>query len=294
MKAHSFEYVRAKTLREAFDAFARASGDCCYLAGGQSLIPSLSLRLKAPSLLIDLSRIYELRGITVTEKRLRIGALTTHAEMLSSPDIARYAPLFRLAAPHVAHPAIRNKGTIGGSIALADPAAEFPAVALAVDAEFEIAGPEGVRRVKADGFFKGPYETGLEPQEIITAILVPPFGTGDHAVFDELARRRGDTAVVGAAIQGRFAGEKQAEAIRIAFFSVGSVPVRARKAEAAMSGQALSPVVISKAQAALGDDLDLSEDAQITPAMRLHLARVLLGRLLGQLGERLVCDGVRA
>ena len=118
---------------------------------------------------------------TVTEKILWIGALTTHAEMLSSPDIVCYAPLFRLAAPHVAHPAIRNKGTIGGSIALAYLAAQFPAVALAVDAEFEIAGPEGVRRVKADGFFKGPYETGLEPQEIITAILVPPFGTGDHA-----------------------------------------------------------------------------------------------------------------
>ena len=233
MKARSFEYVRANTLRDAFDAFARAPGECRYLAGGQSLIPSLSLRLQAPSVLIDISRIGELRGIALSVGGLRIGALTTHAEMLTSPDIARYAPLFRLAAPHVAHPAVRNRGTIGGSMALADPAAEFPAVALAIDADFEIAGPDGVRRVKADGFFKGPYETGLEPQEIITAILVPPFGTGDHAVFDELARRRGDTAIVGAAIQGRFAG-KQAEAVRIAFLSVGPVPVRARKAEAAL------------------------------------------------------------
>ena len=293
MKAHSFEYVRAKTLREAFDAYAQASGDCRYLAGGQSLIPSLSLRQQSPSVLIDISRIGELHGIALSVGRVRIGALTTHGEMLTSPDIARYAPLFRLAAPHVAHPAIRNKGTIGGSIALANPAAEFPAVVLAVDAEFEIAGPEGVRCVKADGFFKGPYESGLEPQEIITAIFVPTFGTGDQAVFDELARRRGDSAIVGAAIQGRFA-EKQLEAIRIAFFSVGPVPVRARQAEDALVGRALSPEIIAMAQTALEKDLDPAEDAQTTPAMRLHLARVLLERLLGQFGERLACDGVRA
>ena len=293
MKARSFEYVRAKTLRSAFDAFARVSGDCRYLAGGQSLIPSLSRRLQAPSVLIDISRIEELLGIALSDGRLRIGALTPHVEMLTSPEIARHAPLFRLAAPHVAHPAIRNKGTIGGSIALADPAAEFPAVALAVDAEFEIAGPEGVRRVNANGFFKGPNKTGLEPQEIITAILVPPFGTGDHAVFDEFARRRGDTAIVGAAVQGRFA-RKQAEAIRIAFLSVGPVPVRAHKAEAAVVGHVLSPAVIADAQAALEDDISPVQNGQTTPGMRLHLARVLLGQLLGQFGERLVCNGVRA
>jgi carbon-monoxide dehydrogenase medium subunit len=290
MKAHPFDYIRANTLRDAFEAFARASGDCRYLAGGQSLLPSLSLRLQAPSVLIDLSRIEELRGIALSEGRLRIGALTPHVELLTSPEIARYAPLFCLATPHVAHPAIRNRGTLGGSIALADPGAEFPAVALAVDAEFEIAGPQGVRVVKADGFFKGLGKTGLEPQEIITAILVPPVEPGDHAVFDEFARRRGHTAIIGAAIQGRFAG-KQAEAIRIVFLSVGPVPMRARRAEAALAGHALSPKVIAKAQSVLEDDLDPAEDAQTTPAMRLHLARVLLGRLLGQLGERLACDG---
>jgi carbon-monoxide dehydrogenase medium subunit len=289
MKARTFDYVRANTLRDAFDAHARASGDCRYLAGGQSLIPSLSLRLQAPSVLIDLSRIDELRGIALSDGRLRIGALTTHFELLTSPEITRHAPLFRLAAPHVAHPAIRNRGTIGGSIALADPAAEFPAVALAVDADFEIAGPDGVRRVKADGFFKGLHETDLDPKEIISAILVPPFGTGDHAVFDEFSRRRSDTAIVGAAIQGRFPG-KQAEAIRIAFLSVGPVPMRARKAEAYLLVHALSPAVIAKAQAALGDDLDPPEDAQTPRATRLHLARVLLGRLLGQLEERLASD----
>ncbi|MBX9589677.1 MAG: xanthine dehydrogenase family protein subunit M [Hyphomonadaceae bacterium] len=293
MKARAFEYVRASSLQDAFEAFARVSGDCCYLAGGQSLVPSLSLRLQAPAMLIDISRIDELRGITLADDMLRIGALTRHAEMLTSPEIARHAPLLQLAAPHVAHPAIRNRGTIGGAIALADPAAEFPAVTLALDAEFEIAGPEGLRRVRAEGFFKGLYETALEPGEILTAIRIPPFRAGDRAVFDELARRRGDYAIVGAGIQGRVAGDR-IESLRIAFLSVGPAPIRARHAEAAVAGHALSPAVIAGAQAALERDLDPAEDPQTSPAMRLHLARVLLGRLLGRLGEHPACKGAHA
>lgn len=282
MKARAFAYARVTTLQDAFGAFAQASDDCCYLAGGQSLIPSLSLRLQAPSLLIDISGIEEMRGIGIVDGMLRIGALTRHAELLRSPEIARHAPLLRLAAPHVAHPAIRNMGTIGGSIALADPAAEFPAIVLALDAELEIAGPGGRRRAKADGFFKGLYETALGPGEILTAVRVPPFGEHDRCVFDELARRRGDYAIVGAGVQGRFRTE-QVEALRIAFLSVGPAPVRARNAEAAVCGRPLSPSVIAQAQAALERDLDPDEDAQTTKAMRLHLARVLLGRLLGKL-----------
>lgn len=284
MKARAFDYVRAETLSDAFEAFARVSGDCCYLAGGQSLVPSLSLRLQAPALLIDISRIEKLRGIGLVDGLLRIGALTTHAEILSAPEIARHAPLLHQAAPHVAHPAIRNRGTIGGALALADPSAEFPAVALALDAELEIAAPEGLRRTRADGFFKGLYETELEPGEILTAILVPPFGAGDRSAFDELARRRGDYALVGAGVQGRFAGD-HVDALRIAFLSVGSTPVRARNAEAAVTGRPLSPDAIAGAQDALELDLDPMDDAQTTAAVRLHLARVLLGRLLGRLSS---------
>ncbi|KAB2912630.1 MAG: xanthine dehydrogenase family protein subunit M [Hyphomicrobiaceae bacterium] len=293
MKARAFEYAKATSLQDAFDAFARASGDCCYLAGGQSLIPSLSLRLQAPSLLIDISGIGDMRGVGIVDGMLRIGALTRHAEMLTSPEIARHAPLLRLAAPHVAHPAIRNKGTIGGTIALADPAAEFPAVVLALDAELEIAGPGGRRRTKADGFFKGLYETGLEPGEILTAILVRPFDKRDRCAFDELARRRGDYAIVGAGVQGRFHAE-QVEALRIAFLSVGPAPVRARNAESAVRGRTLSPAVIADAQATLHLDLDPAEDAQTSRATRLHLARVLLGRLLGKLAREARNEGGRA
>ena len=284
MKARAFKYFRAESLQEALQAFDRASGEGCYLAGGQSLVPSLSLRLQAPELLIDISRIASLTGISRSGNVLRVGALTRHAEILTSPEIARHAPLLRRAAPFVAHPAIRNMGTFGGTIALADPSAEFPAMTLAMDAEFEIASLAGTRTTKADGFFKGLFETGLAPGEILTAIYIPCFGEADRCVFDELARRRGDYALVGAGVQGTFAGEV-VSAIRIAFLSVGPTPLRARHTEAAITGRALSADTISDAQAALGDDLDPEDNEETSATMRMHLARVLLGRLLGRLSQ---------
>ena len=284
MKARAFKYFRAESLQEALQAFDRASGEGCYLAGGQSLVPSLSLRLQAPEMLIDISRIASLTGISRSGNVLRVGALTRHAEILTSPEIARHAPLLRRAAPFVAHPAIRNMGTFGGTIALADPSAEFPAMTLAMDAEFEIASLTGTRATKADGFFKGLFETGLAPGEILTAIYIPCFGEADRCVFDELARRRGDYALVGAGVQGTFAGEV-VSAIRIAFLSVGPTPLRARHTEAAITGRALSADTISDAQAALGDDLDPEDNEETSATMRMHLARVVLGRLLGRLSK---------
>ena len=284
MKARAFKYFRAESLQEALQAFDRASGEGCYLAGGQSLVPSLSLRLQAPEMLIDISRIASLTGISRSGNVLRVGALTRHAEILTSPEIARHAPLLRRAAPFVAHPAIRNMGTFGGTIALADPSAEFPAMTLAMDAEFEIASLAGTRTTKADGFFKGLFETGLAPGEILTAIYIPCFGEADRCVFDELARRRGDYALVGAGVQGTFAGEV-VSAIRIAFLSVGPTPLRARHTEAAITGRALSADTISDAQAALGDDLDPEDNEETSATMRMHLARVVLGRLLGRLSK---------
>lgn len=294
MKARAFKYIRAETVEAALDAYAEADGDCVYLAGGQSLVPSLSLRLQAPAVLIDISRIEALKGVTKSGDVLRVGALTRHAEMLTSPDIARYAPLLRRAAPYVAHPAIRNKGTFGGTIALADPAAEFPAMTLALDADFEIAGPDGTRTMKADGFFKDLFDTGLEPGEILVAIRIPVFGANDRCVFHELARRRGDYATVGSGIQGTFDGDRLLSA-RIAFLSVASTPVRARNAEAAIANQVLSPDVIAAAQAALSEDLDPEENEETSAAMRMHLSRVLLGRLLGQLSRAdCMLEGVHA
>jgi carbon-monoxide dehydrogenase medium subunit len=284
MKARAFKYVRAESLQDALEAYANAGDDCCYLAGGQSLVPSLSLRLQAPDVIIDISRIEALSGISRSGNVLRVGALTRHAEMLTSPDIARDAPLLRMAAPFVAHPAIRNKGTFGGTIALADPAAEFPAMTLALDAEFEIANMDGIRTTKADGFFQGLFETGLAPGEILTAINIPVFGEHDRCAFHELARRRGDYAMAGAGVQGTFAGD-QVSSARIAFLSVGPTPVRARHAEAAIAGKTLSSQTIADAQAALAEDLDPEDSEETSAGMRMHLARVLLGRLLGRLSR---------
>lgn len=282
MKAPGFDYVQVASVGEAIAAFRACAGDARYLAGGQSLLPSLNLRLSSPDLLIDIGRVDELRGIARRGSEVRIGALTCHAEILASDIIARDVPLLSLAAPFVAHPAIRNKGTLGGSLALADPAAEFPAAALALGARMEIAGAEGVRLVDADDYFIGLYETALAPGEILAAVHCPAARPGQRFAFDELARRRGDYALMGVAInaEGR---RGHVEAIRIAFFSAGPTPMRARGAEAALADHGLTDEVIAAAQAALADDLAPSGDAHMTAAARMHLARVLLRRQLVQI-----------
>ncbi len=217
MKARAFSYLRANTIDQALSAHARAGDDARFIAGGQSLVPALSLRLQAPELLIDITHIAELRGISREGESLRISALTRHREMLSEPLIAEFAPLLRAAAPFVAHPAIRNRGTFGGSIALADPASEFPAMTLALDAEIEIAGQSGSRRVKADDFFLDLFETAVQPGELVTAVHVPLFKSNQRIAFDELARRRGDYALVGCGMMASYEGDR-IELIRIAFF----------------------------------------------------------------------------
>ncbi|NPU13626.1 xanthine dehydrogenase family protein subunit M [Bradyrhizobium sp. 83012] len=284
MKARAFSYHRAHSVDDAREAHARSGDDARYIAGGQSLVPALALRLQAPRILIDINHIEELRGVRCDGEWLRIGALTRHCEMLTDPLIAEFAPLLRAAAPFVAHPAIRNRGTLGGSVALADPASEFPAMMLALDAEIEIAGTSGRRRVRADDFFIDLFETAVGPGEIVTAILVPRFRCNQRICFDELARRRGDYALVGC---GMLATCKDGlvETIRIAFFSVGNVPTRARSAEAVVSGARIDADRIVAAQAALDRDLAPPESDEVPPAMRLHLARVLLGRLLARMSE---------
>jgi len=287
MKAPVLDYVRVDSLQAAFEAFAAQEGDAVYLAGGHSVVPSLTLRLQAPALLIDISRIAELSGVSLQDAWLRIGAMTRHAEMISNPLVARHATLFAAAAPHVAHPAIRNRGTIGGNLAYADPASEFPAVAVALRCEIELVGPGGRRRVPADDFFLGLFETAMEPGEILAAVHVPPAPAGQVIAFDELARRRGDYAMVGAAIQAVMEAGRLAD-ISIAFFSVGLKPVRAAGVEELLRGRVLDSQAVTAAQAALAGDLDPDDQPEIPASMRLHLARVLLGRLLGRL------EGARA
>lgn len=282
LKARAFSYARPSTVMEALETFADAGEEASYVAGGQSLVPALALRLQAPQLLIDIAHIEALRGVELRGEWLRIGALTRHCEVLTDPLIARHAPLYHAAAPHVAHPAIRNRGTIGGSISHSDPASEFPAMTLAMDAELELVSRTGTRRVAADDFFIDLFQTAIEPGELLVAIHVPVIRSGHRWAFREFARRRGDYALVGCGILLEVAGDLVEQA-RIVFFSVGNTPLRARQAEQCLIGKRFDAAAVASAQALIRSDLDPPEDEHAPPAMKLHLARVLLGRLLGQI-----------
>ena len=210
---------------------------------------------------------------------VEIGALTRHAEAERSADIARHAPLIALAMPHIGHAAIRNRGTLGGSIAFADPAAELPACLLALGGEVDITGPRGKRTVEADDFFKGLFDTALGPREILTAIRIPAATDDTRVGFAEFARRHGDYAMVGLAACAQADGKGLGD-VRLAYFGVGNVPLRAKKAETK-----LTEGNIDDAVKALASDLDPSDDVQATGATKRHLAGVLLRRVAKQLME---------
>jgi len=276
LKPAPFGYAKATSVEHAI-ALLGQYADSRILAGGQSLIATLNMRLSAPKLLIDINGLDQLRSIAVAGDWLEIGALVRHAEAERSPEIARHAPLVALALPHIAHPAIRNRGTIGGSVAYADPAAELPACLLALGGEIEVAGKAGKRTIKADDFFKGLFETALAPEDVLTAIRLPVARADSRYAFAELARRHGDYALVGLAAAARRDGTALRDA-RLAFFGVGATAIRARTAEAAIA-IGTDPV------AALARDLDPEGDVQASAAAKRHLAGVLLRRVMAQLEE---------
>ncbi len=272
MKAAAFDYVRAGSVAEAVDLLARHAGEAQLLAGGQSLLPALNLRLSAPALLVDIGHIAGLRGVSVAGSVLRIGAMTTHAEVAASPDVANHAPLLPRAIAHVAHPAIRSRGTIGGSLANADPAAELPACMLALAARIVAQGPDGERTIPAERFFTGLFETALAPDEVLVAAEIDA-APGARWGFAELSRRSGDYAIVGLA-----AHRRAGAAPRLGYFAVGTQAVLARRAADALAG-GVSEASLAAAADALADDLEPHADLQASAATRLHLAQVLLGRV---------------
>ena len=279
MKAPSFAYVKPGSLVEVFDLIERHGDSARVLAGGQSLLASLNLRLSEPELLIDISGVPGLGGIAVSGQTVRIGALATHRQIENSPEIALHLPLLAQAVRHVAHVAIRNLGTFGGSIALADPAAEYPACTVALDATFVLARRGEERRVKAREFFRGLYETALQRGELVTAGEFPLAAAGYRSVFLELARRQGDYAIVGLASHARVAAGSINDA-RLAFMGAGSTPVLAVRAAAALEGRLPDAEAVAAAQDALAEELELPPDLYSSRATKLHLARVLLGRAL--------------
>ncbi len=275
MKAPAFDYLRPSSLDDAIKLLG-AHPDAKLIAGGQSLLASLNLRLSQPSHLIDIGRLAELRGISVNGGVLRIGALTRHAETMASPEIAAHAPLLTQAIHHVAHAAIRSRGTFGGSLANADPAAELPACVLALNATLVARGPSGERRITADDFFTGLFETALAPDEILIAIDIPVATPDGVHGFQELARRSGDYAIVGLAAAGKRSGTHLSE-LRLGWFSVGTKATLAPKAAAALIGPAAS---LARASEMLAEDLEPHDDLQASGATRMSLARVLLKRVI--------------
>ena len=280
MKPAPFAYAKARSLDHAIELLARPDGEARLLAGGQSLIATLNMRLSAPKLLIDLNGVGGLAGIALKSGMIEIGALTRHVEAERSDEIVEHAPLIALAVPHIGHAAIRNRGTIGGSIAFADPAAELPACLVALGGEVEISGLRGKRTVKADDFFEGLFETALGAGDVLTAIRVPAATPETRVGFAEFARRHGDYAMVGLAATAQTDGKGLGD-VRLAYFGVGNIPLRARKAETK-----LTEGNIDGAVEALAADLDPSGDVQATGATKKHLAGVLLRRVAKQLLEQ--------
>jgi aerobic carbon-monoxide dehydrogenase medium subunit len=281
MKASAFSYARATSVENAIELLVAHGERAKVLSGGQSLMPAMNLRLVAPELIVDIGDLNELRGIAVRGGILTIGALTRHADLLKSPEIATHAPLLTDAIAHVAHPAIRNRGTIGGSLAQADPASELPACMVALNATIVIIGPAGERRVPAKGFFTGIYDTVLSPQELLVAVELPVARKNSQHFFCEFARRHGDYAIVGIAAQAVMENGILTD-LRPVFFAVGDRPVMVN-AGAKLLKTAVTSALLSEALEGLNEELDPPEDQQASSSMRRHLAKVLLARCVSSL-----------
>jgi aerobic carbon-monoxide dehydrogenase medium subunit len=292
MKASAFSYARPTSLVHALELLAVHGDDAKVLSGGQSLMPAMNLRLISPELIVDIGGIAELKGIAVKGDVLTIGALTRHVDLQRSPEIATHAPLLAEAIAHVAHPAIRNKGTIGGSLAHADPASELPACMIALDATMVIRGQTGERRVAAADFFTGIYETALSADELLTAVELPAARKNSAYFFHEFARRHGDYAIVGAAAQAIVQGDVFTN-LRLVFFAVGDRPLLAGVASRLIN-VAITPEILADASTALEDELDPPEDQQASSSMRRHLAKVLLTCCVAALTGRPVAAGRHA
>ena len=276
MKASAFNYVRATSVANALELLEAHGDRAKLLSGGQSLMPAMNLRLIAPELIIDIGKIAELRSIAVRGDILAIGALARHVDLQRSAEIAAHAPLLTEAIAHVAHPAVRNRGTLGGSLAHADPASELPACMVALNATIIVRGQGGERRIAAEAFFTGIYETVLSPRELVIGVELPVARKNAAHFFHEFSRRHGDYAITGLAAQAIVDGGVFRD-LRMAFFAVGDRPVLA-KAVAKLLNVAMTPATLADASAALADELDPHEDQQASAAMRRHLAKVLMTR----------------
>ena len=282
MKPAPFAYVRAEILDDVFRVLEEHGDGARILAGGQSLMATLNMRLSAPEVLVDIGRVDDLAGIEDAGDHLRIGAMTRHVEVETSALVADHAPLLASAMPHIAHPAVRNSGTFGGSIAFADPAAELPACAVALGARMVVAGKDGTRTVDSDAFFHGLYETAIGPGEVLTAVEVPKIRSGWRSGFMELARRHGDYAIIGLAAHVEVEGGRFGVG-RLVFFGAGDRPISAVRTTALLEGETWSDALAARLADELKEELDPFDDLNADAAMRRHLAAVLVKRTLATL-----------
>ena len=290
MRPARFDYRRPETLDEALALLAEHGGDAAVLAGGQSLVPMLNLRLAAPALVIDVNRIPGLDDIAVRDRTLTIGARVRHNDVLHSPEVAQAAPLLPMALTHVAHEAIRNRGTLGGSLALADPAAELPACAVCLDATIVVASTAGERAVGATDFFQGLYTTALQPTELILRVDVPVRDGSWRFAFQEIARRHGDFALAALAVAARVEEERIAEC-RLAFAGIEPNPRRIEAAEACLAGWGLADAQARAAAiAALARELDPMDSREYPAAYKGRLAGVLVERTLVTISDTRQAD----
>ena len=283
MKPPPFEYAAPGTVQQAISLLQQHGGEAKVLAGGQSLMPLLNMRLARPGILIDLNRIAELDYIREANGALAIGAMTRKRTIEDSELVKSRHPLVHAATVLIAHPQIRNRGTAGGSMAQADPAAEYPALAVALDAELHATGPSGTRSIKASDFFVSYLTTALEPNEVLTEVRFPamPRGTGWSVM--EVARRHGDFAMTGVAITAALDAKGQFSAARIVLFGVGPTPVRARAAEQVLTGQKPSERLFERSGQKVNDAIEEPlSDVHASAEYRRHLAQVLTRRALAE------------
>jgi len=291
MKPAQFEYFAPETVAEATSILARYDGEAKVLAGGQSLVPLLNMRLARPQALVDLNRVPGLDGIREDGDRLVIGAMTRQRDVERSELVRRTQPLLHEAVTLIAHPQIRNRGTIGGSLAHADPASELPAVALSLGAEFTVAGPRGDRTLPAQDFFVTFLTTALQPDEILTSISFPTSAANTGTSVHEIARRHGDFALAGAAATVTLDGSRCSDT-RIALFGVGATAVRATGAEDVLRGAEVSDAALDSAADAARDEIDDPlTDIHASSEFRRHLARTMTRRSLATAVERARPDG---
>ncbi|HEX3193152.1 MAG TPA: xanthine dehydrogenase family protein subunit M [Streptosporangiaceae bacterium] len=287
MKLPPVEYEAPTTVAEAIDLLAEHGDEASVLAGGQSLIPLLALRLARPEVLIDINGIDELSGVSAADGHVAIGATTREYVAEESGTVADTLPLLAAALPLIGHEAIRSRGTIGGSLAHADPAAELPAVARALDAEFVVRGPSGMRVIPAAQWFDGYLTTSRRPDELLTEVRFPAAGPGTGVSFEEVARRHGDFAIVGLATSLVFSGGVISEA-RLAFAGVSDVPVRAAAAEDLLAGERPSAELFDEAARRATEDLDPPADLHGSSDYRKTVAAAVVRR-----GLRAAADNAR-